>query len=74
MGSAVQLLPISGAGNFIYSGTHIRAPIAVVQWDRVCFVGPRIFKRTGSNPGHGLRLGRAFARGNSSQMPKLKSS
>ncbi|MPC55501.1 hypothetical protein E2C01_049440 [Portunus trituberculatus] len=27
MGSAVQLLPISGAGNFIYSGTHIRAHI-----------------------------------------------
>ncbi|MPC39052.1 hypothetical protein E2C01_032571 [Portunus trituberculatus] len=27
MGSAVQLLPITGAGNFIYSGTHIRAHI-----------------------------------------------
>ncbi|MPC19572.1 hypothetical protein E2C01_012490 [Portunus trituberculatus] len=27
MGSAVQLLPISGASNFIYSGTHIRAHI-----------------------------------------------
>ncbi|MPC27367.1 hypothetical protein E2C01_020536 [Portunus trituberculatus] len=27
MGSAVQLQPLSGAGNFIYSGTHIRAHI-----------------------------------------------
>ncbi|MPC37374.1 hypothetical protein E2C01_030848 [Portunus trituberculatus] len=27
VGSAVQLPPISGAGNFIYSGTHIRAHI-----------------------------------------------
>ncbi|MPC80898.1 hypothetical protein E2C01_075495 [Portunus trituberculatus] len=27
MGSIVQLPPISGAGNFIYSGTHIRAHI-----------------------------------------------
>ncbi|MPD07037.1 hypothetical protein E2C01_102878 [Portunus trituberculatus] len=29
MGSAVQLPPISGAGNFIYSGTHIRAHITI---------------------------------------------
>ncbi|MPC39619.1 hypothetical protein E2C01_033165 [Portunus trituberculatus] len=27
VGCAVQLPPISGAGNFIYSGTHIRAHI-----------------------------------------------
>ncbi|MPC35187.1 hypothetical protein E2C01_028605 [Portunus trituberculatus] len=27
MGSAVQLPPISGTGNFIYNGTHIRAHI-----------------------------------------------
>ncbi|MPC18422.1 hypothetical protein E2C01_011306 [Portunus trituberculatus] len=27
MGSAVQLPPISSAGNFIYSGTHIKAHI-----------------------------------------------
>ncbi|MPC30050.1 hypothetical protein E2C01_023305 [Portunus trituberculatus] len=29
MGSPVQLLPISGAGNFIYSGIHIRAHITL---------------------------------------------
>ncbi|MPC40356.1 Calcium-dependent secretion activator 1 [Portunus trituberculatus] len=38
----------------------------VVQWDRMHFVGPRVLKRTGSNPGHGPRLGRAYIRGNSS--------
>ncbi|MPC39856.1 hypothetical protein E2C01_033406 [Portunus trituberculatus] len=30
MGSAVQLSPISGAGNFIYSGTHIRPHITTL--------------------------------------------
>ncbi|MPC26685.1 hypothetical protein E2C01_019832 [Portunus trituberculatus] len=27
----------------------------VVQWDRMRFVGSRVLKRTGSNPGHCLR-------------------
>ncbi|MPC84300.1 hypothetical protein E2C01_079037 [Portunus trituberculatus] len=27
----------------------------VVQWDRAPFVGPRVLKRTGSNPDHGPR-------------------
>ncbi|MPC63802.1 hypothetical protein E2C01_057908 [Portunus trituberculatus] len=46
----------------------------MVQWDRARFVGPRVLKRTGSNPGHGPRLGRASTWGNSSQMPKPESS
>ncbi|MPC54776.1 hypothetical protein E2C01_048702 [Portunus trituberculatus] len=55
-----------------YADINIGA--TVVQWDRVRFVGPRVLKRTGSNPGHGPRLGRASTRGNGSQMPKPKSS
>ncbi|MPD03185.1 Mitogen-activated protein kinase 1 [Portunus trituberculatus] len=36
---------------------------AVVQWDHARFVGPMVLKRTGLNPGHSPRLGRASTRG-----------
>ena len=42
-GSAVQLPPISGAGNFIYSGTHIRAHITTQahHWCKADTPSPR---------------------------------
>ncbi|MPC90637.1 hypothetical protein E2C01_085634 [Portunus trituberculatus] len=46
----------------------VLANIILVLWDCTRFVSSRVLKRTGSNPGHSLRLGRASTRGNSSQI------